>query len=214
MVAAHARFWPILLLLAASSSLTPWAQRPSEAGELEAIREATETIEGEIKLASRPQIYLVLDLNERVLLIKGRGIELHRLPIHDWSLSRWAGEGSVRGLFRLQARPQVERPKVEPGKDPTLEPIDLEDMPWEYDLVFDPPLAILVSPPLREQPWLWGRSRWREWRTRFASWLGFAPAEERQVPLLRLTLSAEAARSLAWSAADGMQLLIGRTTAP
>jgi hypothetical protein len=87
-------------------------------------------------------------------------------------------------------------------------------MPGEYDLVFDPPLAIFVGPPLREQPWLWGRSRWREWRTRLASWLGLVPAQDRSAPLLRLTLSAEAARSLAWSVTDGMPLLIGRTTVP
>jgi len=170
-------------------------------------------LEEEIKLASRPQIYLLLDLSEPILYIKGRGIELHRLPVLQWKTS---GGGFLSGLFRLRGRPEVDRPKAEPSKDPSLptdlEPINLQDMPAEYLLLFEPGLLLAVAPPLHEQPWLWARSRLREWWLRFASWTGVAsPANQVAGPRLRLTLTGEAARSLAWTVTDGMPLLIGRT---
>src|SRR5579883_2662909 len=99
------------------------------AGERELLQEANRLLEEEVKLASRPQIYLLLDLSEQVLSIKGRGIELHRLPVLAWRVS---GGKSLSGLFRLRTRPAVDRPKAGPGKDPSLEPINLQDMPAEY----------------------------------------------------------------------------------
>lgn len=196
------------------------ASPPSDekaASDVEALQEATRLLEEEIKLASRPQIYLLLDLSERILYIKGRGIELHRLPVLHWQVS---GGGSPSGLFRLRARPQVDRPKAGPGKDPSLalapDPINLQDMPAEYLLLYEPGLLLTVAPPFREQPWLWARSLLREWWARVASWTRVA-AQADQVPSgprLRLTLSQEAARSLAWTVTDGMPLLIGRTAQP
>jgi hypothetical protein len=186
-------------------------------GERESLQEAARLLEEEIKLASRAQIYLMLDLSEPILYIKGRGVELHRLPVLHWQAS---SGGSLSGLFRLHARPEVDRPKAVPGKDPSLptdlEPINVQDMPSEYLLLFEPGLLLAVAPPLHEQPWLWVRSRLREWWLRLASWSGMAaPADQvASGPRLRLTLAREEARSLAWTVTDGMPLLIGRTAPP
>ncbi|MBI3603744.1 MAG: hypothetical protein HY205_04770 [Nitrospirae bacterium] len=203
--------------LAAESSSpdTDSPAKPSriDQDDLELLREANRLLEEEIKLASRPQIYVVLDLGEKLLFIKGRGVELHRFPIKTWRVS---GAQSVSGLFRLRARPTVTRPKAVPGHDPSLEPIGLEDMPAEYLLVYDPGLFLVVAPAIREQPWLWAWSRLREWWTRLGAWTRLAASNEPTAagPVLRLTLSPEAARSLAWSVTDGMPLLIGKITLP
>lgn len=196
-----------------SQAQAPASEEKATASELEALQEANWLLEEEIKLAARPQIYLLLDLSERVLSIKARGTELHRLPVLAWRVS---GMGPVSGLFRLRARPEVDRPKVAPGKDPSLEPIDLQDMPAEYLLLFEPGLLLTVAPPIREQPWLWIRSRLREWRARLAAWARVA-AQANQMSTgshLRLTLSKDAARSLAWTVTDGMPLLVRRTALP
>jgi hypothetical protein len=213
-LALSATLW-LDLLQGDSSQAAASASEERTTSDLESLQEANRLLEEEIKLASRPQIYLFLDLAEQILYIKGRGLELHRLPVLGWRVS---GGGPVSGSFRLRARPEIVRPKVDPGKDPSLvlEPINLQDMPAEYLLFFEPDLLLAVAPPVHEQPWLWTKSRLREWWARLTSWARLAAPADR-VPAgsrLRLTLSQEAARSLAWTVTDGMPLLIGRTAQP
>lgn len=206
------RVFRLACCLALSLSTPALAVEPSSHGsvkgnDLDALREANRVLEEEIKLASRPRVYWLLDLSERVIAIKGRGVELHRFPILAWHM---AGGGSVAELFRLRARPSVARPKATSGDEASQELIELQDMPAEYELVFDPPLTLFVAPPAHERPWLWARSRLREWFTRFAFWSRsvVVPSQKAAGPHLRLTLSREAAQSLAWSGTEGMPLLI------
>jgi hypothetical protein len=186
---------PALLprLLALFLALAP-VVLPALAGELEAARESTRVLEEELKLAARPQLYLVLDLSARTLVIKGRGVELRRMPVEEW---RAADPARLDKVFVLRARPAIHRPKALPGQDPTLDPIELRHMPVHYDLPFDPDLVILVSPPPGERPWLWLHAVLRRWWNRTGV-------------MLHLTLSQEVAQSLAWSLTDGMPLLIRR----
>nr|MBI3613191.1 hypothetical protein [Nitrospirota bacterium] len=215
------RVWPALLtlslLLGPPLQAAESASRPSGNDERSLVRETNRVLEEEIKLAALPQIYLLLDLTARSLRIKGRGIELHRIEVLSWDTA--GGEAGWGGVYRLKARPLVERPKVQPapGKDQnqeSAEPINLNDMPAEYLLQFDPGLLVNVGPPANEQPWLWVKNRLREGWRRLSAWTD--RSGDRQVPsrVLRLTLSQEQARSLAWSVTDGMPLLIGTATAP
>ena len=77
---------------------------PQPADRSSAIIQVNRLLEEEVKLAARPQIYLVLDLDASVLIIKSRGIELHRVPIQAW---RRDGDRSIEGIYRLRARPAV-----------------------------------------------------------------------------------------------------------
>jgi len=183
--------------------------------ELASIREANRLLEEEIKLAAAPQIYLLLDLSTPSLQIKGRGIELHRFDILSWTTIGATSREALGGVYRLQTRPAVERPKVQPapGKDPDTEPINLSDMPAEYALRFDPGLLVTVAPPADEHPWLWARGRLREGWRRIAAWTSRGDERAAVNRTLRLTLSSDEARSLAWAATDGMPLLIGLATA-
>ncbi len=205
----------ISLLLGSPLQAAEPASRPSDKDNPALVREANRILEEEIKLAALPQIYLLLDLSARSLHIKGRGIELHRLEVLSWETS---GNGeNWGGPYRLRARPLVERPKVQPapGKDQNsepAEPINVTDMPAEYLLQFDPGLLVNVGPPAGEHPWLWAKNRLREGWRRLSAWTD--RSGDRQVPsrVLRLTLSQDQARSLAWSVTDGMPLLIGTAT--
>src|SRR5207253_6154675 len=193
------------------SPSAPTSQSGGQAGEPDGLREANRILEEEIRLASRPQIYLLLDLPDRAIAIKGRGIDLHRLPITAWQTVE---ERAMAGVYHLHARPQVVRPKVPPPRDPTQDAIELKDMPEAYELLFDPTLAVTVAPPFQERPWLWVKSLMRNSWLGVASWIRSAAAIDEKVTssCLRLTLSVEAAQSLAWSVTDGMPLLIRRTT--
>jgi hypothetical protein len=179
------------------------AQSLPATGDRHAIQEANLVLQEEIKLAARPQTYLLIDVRQGVILVKTRGIEIHRLPLLSW---RAREDRSPVGLFRLMARPPVDRPKAKPGEDATEHPIDVSDMPAEYHLVLEPPMFVAVVPPAQDRPWLWIRGRMREWWNRAVS------NDSRQ--WLSLTLSSESARSLAWSVTEGMPCLIGRSTIP
>jgi hypothetical protein len=179
------------------------------AGEAEALREATRVLEEEVKLAARPQLYLVLDLPERVIMIKGRGVELHRLPVLGW---RASDEEQLGQVFTLHTRPPVSRPKAVPGRDPSLDPIELRHMPVDYDLLFEPDLLVIVTPPPSERPWIWAKSLLRGWwlRGRALGGAGSSTDPAAASFLLRLTLSQDTAQSLAWSVTDGMPMVIKR----
>jgi hypothetical protein len=175
------------------------------------LQEATRVLEEEIKLAARPHTYLVIDLVAAAVLIKGRGVELHRIPIERWSLTRWE---DVTGLFRVVERPPVVRRKIDPTAAAEQEPISLADMPVAYDLSCTPPLTLAVLPSAEQHPFRWAWSSGRLWWRSLTQW-GKAWLGDRNPPgqpALQLTLSAEHAQSLAWSLVDGMALVIRRPT--
>ena len=172
------------------------------------VQEATRVLEEEVKLAARPQTYLLLDLVTHTLQIKGRGIELHRLTITAWSAKALH---ELKGTHRLIARPHVLRRKIDPTASVEQEPISLADMPVDYTLSFTPPLSIDVMPIVQESPFHWIRAKGQTWwRDLKDSWSTDPLAA--QTPHLRLEVSAEQARSLAWSVVDGMALVIRRPT--
>lgn len=174
-----------------------------------AIIEANRLLEEEIKLAARPQIYILLDLPAQVILIKSRGIELHRLPILAW---RQVGDGSLSGVFRLRVRPSVSRPKAAQADNTAVTAIELQHMPDRYDLIFDPGLIISVGQTARERPWPWVKGMAQEWWNRLAGMLRMTVnVNGANAVRIHLTLAQEVAQSLAWTMTDGMPLIIGRT---
>ena len=177
-----------------------------------ALQEATRILAEEIKLAARPQTYIILDLVDRSVLIKGRGAELHRLPIEQWSAVHLT---DATGTFRLQARPPVARRKIEPatGEQP---PVSLEDMPAAFTLTFSPSLLVAVHPSAADDVWRWLGFTAREWWSWLMDWgrrlvTGNEPSPQ---PVLRITLAPHHAQSLAWSVTEGMPFLVRRTAPP
>jgi hypothetical protein len=184
---------------------------PQSADRSSAIVQVNRLLEEELKVAARPQIYLVLDLDVSALIIKSRGIELHRVPIQAW---RRDGERSIEGTHRLRARPAVSRPKATPADDTSVAAIELQHMPDQYELVFDPGVIIAVS-PLQERSWIRLKRSAQDWwkGMRHRLRVGDTDGGMNEVRIA-ITLEQDAARSLAWTATDGMPILIGRTTLP
>ena len=178
-------------------------QRLQATADRQAIEEANTLLREEIKLAARPHTYLLIDMHHGVVLVKARGIELHRLSLLSWQTHTGVPPA---GLFRLTVRPPVDRPRTKPGEDATEHPIEVSDMPAEFQLVLEPSLIVAVGPPAQSHPWLWARGLAREWWKRAFS--------KGSSSWLRVVLPPESARSLAWSVTDGMPVLIGRSTPP
>ena len=178
-----------------------------------AVQEASRVLEEELKLAARPQTYLLIDLVSGAIQIKARGVDLHRLPIATWSVTELP---RAFGIFHLAARPPVVRRKIDPSATTEQEPISLADMPTVYRLSFIPAMTIDIGSPAEEGAMGWIRvtsqKAWRQlkaWRQHLE---GEQPASE--VPTISLTLSSEQAQSLAWSTVDGMSLVIRRPSKP
>jgi hypothetical protein len=180
-----------------------WAQASDPAAERQMLKEANRTLQEEIRLAAKPQTYLLIDVAQGLIVLKTRGVEVHRFTLLSWDTP---GGRPSAGLFRLAARPPVDRPRTKPGEDATEHPIEVGDMPAEYHLVLEPALTVAVAPPGQDHPWLWLRSLLRGW------WAKAVSTGSRS--WLHLTLPPDGARSLAWSVTEGMPFLIGRTTLP
>jgi hypothetical protein len=195
-------FLAVTCLESSLAAETPAPRRTPET-ERRALLEANTVLQDEIKLAARPQTYLLVDVHQGVVLVKARGVEIHRLPLLSW---RARGDQPPMGLFRLTVRPPVDRPKARPGEDATEHPIEVSDMPAEYQLVLEPSAVVAIGPPVQDHPWLWIRGLMREGWSRVFS--------KGSSPWLCLVLPPESARSLAWSVNEGMPVLIGRSTIP
>jgi len=207
-------FCAILLLLVFS---TPgWGKEPEAFPDLNPnnpheLKEATRVLEEELKLAARPQTYLLIDLGTGTIHIKGRGLGLHQIPIVTWSAGPREG---LKGIHRLVARPAVVRRKIEPGAGAEQEPISVADMPTDYMLSFTPSLSVSVVPSVANDGFLrsavlLGKVGWHN----VQDWMGqfFTDQPTESSSYLRLNLTADHAQSLAWSLVDGMAMVIRRS---
>ena len=191
---------------AAELEVTP----PAEFTDSAALQEATRLLEEEIKLATRPQIYALIDLATNVILIKGRGVELHRSSIEKWSAS---DRSRLATLYRLRERPQIHRRKINPTAGAEQDPISLVDMPATFPLKFSPPLAVLVLANTDGNPWQWTLQRGRVWWHWLMAWGEILRTGDLlPPPSLDLTVSLDDAQSLAWTVTEGMPFLIHRPT--
>jgi hypothetical protein len=175
-----------------------------------ALQEATRILAEEVKLASRPQTYVIVDLVDRAVLIKGRGVELHRFPIEHWSAGQLTDASAT---FRLERRPPVTRHKIEPAAGGEQPPISLDDMPTDFTLQFSPTFSLTVHPSASDDMWRWLRFKGREWWMWLRDWVvtlatGKGPLPQ---PWLYLSVTSHHAQSLAWTVTDGMAFLVRRT---
>ncbi len=173
------------------------------------VKEATRVLEEELKLAARPQTYILIDFVEHTIQIKGRGVGLHQMPISRWSIET---PEALTGTHRLVARPAVVRRKIEPGKGVDQDPISLADMPTDYDLSFASGLTIIVASSAAKDSLVQGIAFiGKAWWRRVKKWTSTIGAGSSTTPArLQLTVSVVHAQSLAWSLVDGMAVVIRR----
>ncbi|HEY5627847.1 MAG TPA: hypothetical protein VIR79_07865 [Nitrospira sp.] len=206
---------PIILISLLSSG---WAAEPGGLPNLDsnnpaALREAVRLLEEEVKLAARPRTYVVIDLVAQTLHIKGRGVELYRFPIEQWTAS---GLEDIAVSFSLQQRPPVARRKVDPtaAVDAEQLPVSLADMPSIYALWFSPPLEITIQSPaasnFRQWVFFKGQTWWHWLRRQYLSIISGTTAPP--TASLQLTMAPDHAQSLAWTVSENMPFLIRRAS--
>lgn len=173
------------------------------------LQEAIRVLEEEVKLAAHPQTYVVIDLAANLVLIKGRGVELHRFPISQWSATHL---DEITSNYRLKERPLVSRRKIDPSIKDDQSPISLGHMPTDFTLRFSPGLAVTIRPSSPGSIWWWvkiqARASW-VWIKQISTILSTGNAPEPN-PEIYLAVDTDHAQSLAWAVIDGMPFLIRR----
>lgn len=209
---------PIILAALLILTVPSWAAEGEVFPDLDinnpsALQEGSRVLEEELKLAARPQTYFLVDLVAGTILIKARGVDLHRLPIATWSATELP---RLAGTFRLIARPPVIRRKIDPSATTEQEPISLADMPTEYKLAFTPAMTMEVESAVDEGALAWIQAMkqkvWKRLQLWKQKWDGTQPLVD--APTIIVTLSGEQAQSLAWSTVDGMAVIIRRPAEP
>lgn len=200
----------ILTLVPVTWALEPSSRSPVDITDPAALQEATRVLGEEVKVAARPQTYVLIDLAANTILLKGRGVELHRIPIKNWTTS---DQGELAATFRLRERPPVTRRKIDPSISPEQDPISLADMPTVYSLRFTPALTITIDSYSHANVWGMVVHFVREWWGLFIRWWNgiWTGGGSSVTPELDLTVSVDDAQSLAWMVTDGMPVLIHRS---
>ncbi|WP_455378279.1 hypothetical protein [Petrachloros mirabilis] len=173
------------------------------------LQEAIRVLDEEVKLAAHPQTYVVIDLVANLVLIKSRGVELHRFPISQWSATHL---DEITSSYRLKERPPVSRRKVDPSGKDDQSPISLDHMPTDFTLRFSPALAVTIRPSSPGSIWRWvkiqARASW-VWIKQMTIILSTGNVPEPN-PEIYLAVDIDHAQSLAWAVTDGMPFLIRR----
>src|SRR5262245_50791832 len=105
-------FFLLLTLVPAAWALDPPSQSFGDLSDAAVLQEATQVLTEEVKLAARPQTYVLIDLTANTIFLKGRAVELHRIPIKSWTTS---DQGGFISTFRLRERPPVTGRKIDPS---------------------------------------------------------------------------------------------------
>ena len=170
----------------------------AQPGRCEAAAEpCPRALELEVQAASQSDLYLVISLPDRALLIKARGLELHRMPLKDVALLiaksatpepvplelplAWTVARTYRGGYRrLLTPPPVQSESSPPGASAPV--IGRIELPEEFQIELSGGWSLAVSsaaakPRLGERIALGSRV-----------WLA-SITEDRSPPLLQVRLS-------------------------
>lgn len=140
--------WGLMMMIAASSAML--GQGVDKAGLVRSQQEIT----AESELAKEPKFYFVLDVREKRLELRVRGMALR-----SWKLGemRFWGKPAFSGTVQLVRKSALKKPQrnvIRPGetaaaaKDPAkfeLEALELKDMPKSFGLEFDNGLHVTVK---------------------------------------------------------------------
>ncbi len=204
------------LVLVSSASSLPRQTTPSqELTDPVKLRVENELLKLELRLASSPQLYFLLNLPARQLQLKARGMVLKEWKIIK--VKRWGGHPplQVLTLGKKSALFAPKRKAIVPGEVQTsgtfeLDALELKDMPTIFTLNLVEGIKIYVRPASRG---FFGRLASVGLGFRWYGWLPMANLwrQVRKKPLTIIEISVgnpDEAKSIYWAMMDGMKGLV------
>lgn len=194
----------------------------SSGARAEALSSKEELLQAELELAQKPQIYFMLNLKDKKIYLKARGIILKEIPVED--IKFWgnllaatpytmAKKSSFSTPVRDTINPDIEEAEKEEKKDPKekfqLKALELSDMPVSYTLSLDDNVFISVKPgekgtiaglysAVNALNWYVSRPLYTIWNT----------IKKKPYTAIHLRLKKEDAQSLYWSFVEGGKIII------
>lgn len=169
-------------------------------------------VEQELQMAKTKSLYVIVDTDKNLVLLKARGIPLRTFPLTG---IEWIGAPLTHStVLHLQTKDPsvsplpISPPSVlsqeSPPEDP-ITPLTVSNMPTRYELTFHESLTILVQPPHLPSFWTnlghqiagWGRRV----TAKMATWGG-------SHQYLVLSLDPVEAQALYWAAIPPMTCLV------
>ena len=203
-------FCPIFLVLGLASGV--WPQ------DLASALKENRFIKEELALAKRSPLYFVLDIAEKTIDIKAKGIVLK-----EWKISKLRLWGSppplaAMAVLKKSSFSVPQRIKIQPGEAEgetasfELDALELKDMPSSFSLILERQTVVYVGPAASGLGSRIGRFG------HFLNWYIGLPLKNlwlqiRSKPMTMIDVtfsSADEARSLYWALADKTKGLIAR----
>ena len=200
------RWMPLLFLLLTSSEAV--------SGENDSLKHENQLLETELRIAQTPQIYAIFDLKNKKIYLKARGLLLRELSIGVFRV--WGNLRAVKAatLIRKSALFPPKRVLVNPkaGNDeaqPSVETLELKDMPTNYTLVLEGNISISVRPePTHLLSSLWSIRYPVQWYLARPVLTVWQALWRKPFTSIEVVLEESDARSLYWSFLEGMKAIV------
>jgi len=200
------RWMPLLFLLLTSSEAV--------SGESDSLKHENQLLETELRVAQTPQIYAIFDLKSKKIYLKARGLLLRELSIEVFRV--WGNLRAVKAatLIRKSALFPPKRVLVNPraGDDeaqPSVETLELKDMPTNYTLVLEGNISISVRPkPIHLLSSLWSIRYPVQWYLARPALTVWHALWRKPFTSIEIVLPESDARSLYWSFLEGMKAIV------
>ncbi len=186
---------------------------------LERLRDENRLLKAELALAGKPALYLVLDLNEKKVYLKGSGSVLKEWQVRGARL--WGSQAPAKPVKLLNKSALLEprREKIKPKKPDEeeeattdtfdIKALELKDMPGSYSLWMSEGVLVSVR-PFRE-----GILSLPARLCRFAKWYATRPLLTvwnavwgKPFTAIEVTLDEADAQALYWAVPEGIENLI------
>jgi len=193
----------------------------SSSATADVLNSKEELLKYEIKLARKPQIYFMLNLEEKKIYIKARGIILKEIPVYD--IRFWGDILRVQPylMFKKSAFSTPMRDKINPEeidkeennndekKKFELKALELSDMPASYTLSLDENVFISVKPIHKSMVMrLFADAYSLNWYVAKPLYTVWNTIRNKPYTAIQLLLKKEDAQSLYWSFVEGGKIII------
>jgi hypothetical protein len=190
--------------------------------DIEHFRRENTLLKTELRIAGKPLTYLVLDINDKKIFLKAKGIILREFNIIDMKIfgKRYIGQSYIfterKALFspkRTEITPQ--QPKNETADNSSSVPaqadtFDIEDMPTNYILYFNNDLSISVTPQFYKNIFLSALNYIKKKLIHLWNSLQLIWNYLKKTPFTRIetVMDTDDARALYWSLPENADLII------
>ena len=200
------RWMPLLFIILTSSEAV--------SGENDSRKHENQLLETELRIAQTRQIYSIFDLKNKKIYLKARGLLLRELSIDVFRV--WGNLPAVKAatLTRKSALFPPKRVLVTPkaGDDdaqPSVETLELKDMPTNYTLVLEGNISISVRPkPTHLLSSLWSIRYPVQWYLARPVLTVWHALWKKPFTSIEIVLEEGDARSLYWSFLEGMKAIV------